>query len=148
MQKAITITFFGLLLFLADLYVFQALLTALQNLPAGWQNLIFGLYWSWFALTFITLVLALLTRGTPPNAFKAYLAAVLFIVFASKLVIILFLLLEDGWRSIWWLVQYFGDTNQMFPLIPRNQVWSRLALLAAAVPFSAFIYGIVHGAFN
>ena len=148
MQKAITITFLGLLLFLADLYVFQAVFTAMQNLPAGWQNLISGVYWGWFTFTFITLALAMITRGSPPNAFKAYLAAVLFIVFASKLVIILFLLLEDGWRSIQWLVQYFAASAEMFPLIPRNQVWSMLALLAAAIPFSAFIYGVVHGAFN
>ena len=37
-------------------------------------------------------------RGTPPSAYKTYLASTLFIIFASKLVVVLFLLVDDAVR--------------------------------------------------
>ena len=78
------------LLFLVDLYVFQAFRLAMQNLPGWAQRGITVFYWLFFAATIITLVLATITRGTAPSAMKTYWASIFFIVFASKLIVILF----------------------------------------------------------
>ncbi|MBK0404092.1 metallophosphoesterase [Adhaeribacter sp. BT258] len=148
MQKLTTIFLAGLLIFLVDLYVFQAVRLVMQELPGTGQAAITGLFWGWSAFTFITLVLALLSRGTPPTPFRTYWATVLFIVFASKLVVILFLFLEDTLRLMLWLIPDFpGDsTAGTTPL--RSPTWSKVALLAGAIPFTAFIYGMAFGAFH
>ncbi|MFC5271585.1 metallophosphoesterase [Adhaeribacter terreus] len=146
MQKLIFIFLAGLLVFLVDLYVFQAILTATQHLSGFWQMVISRLYWFWYIITFVTLALAILSRRTPPTPFQKYWATVLFIVLASKLVVIFFLFLEDIWRFMQLLLQYFSAENDH--AIPRNKIWSIIALIMGTVPLSAFIYGIAHGAFH
>lgn len=148
MQRVFFILILGLLIFLADLYVFQAVLTVSQSLPTGWQQLISWLYWGWFVLTFLTLGTAFLSRGKPVTALKTYVFSVVFIVFASKLVVIIFLLLEDGWRAVRYLVSYFAENARNEFVFKRSIWWDLVALLAGAIPLCSLIYGIFHGAFN
>ena len=140
------------LLFLVDLYVFQAFRLAMQNLPGWAQRGITVFYWLFFAATIITLVLATITRGTAPSALKTYWASIFFIVFASKLIVILFLLAEDATRLVKWLVQYISQKpvsgTDNLPRISRSEFLSKLALVAGAIPLTAFIYGMVKGAFQ
>ncbi len=140
------------LLFLVDLYVFQAFRTAMQNLPGWVQRSINIFYWVFFAAMIITLVLATITRGSAPSAVKTYWASIFFIVFASKLVVLVFLLAEDGTRLVRTIINYFsrdtGTAADGLPRISRNEFFSRLALLAGAIPLTAFIYGMVKGAFQ
>ncbi|MCJ8167294.1 metallophosphoesterase [Pontibacter sp. E15-1] len=135
-----------LFLFLVDLYVFQAIKTVTQNLDPTAQRVIYYLHWAVFAITAGTLVLATATRGMPPNAFKTYLASTLFIIFASKLVVVLFLLLDDTVR-VGKLVRHYAGSDAVFDP-SRSKFLSQLGLLAAAVPFTAFIYGMVKGAYD
>jgi predicted MPP superfamily phosphohydrolase len=135
-----------LLLFLIDLYVFQAIKTVTQNLDPTAQKAIYFLYWAVFAITAATFALATATRGTPPNAYKTYLASTLFIIFASKLVVVLFLLLDDGLR-IGKIVLNEANGNTGFDP-SRNKFLNQMGLLVAAVPFTAFIYGMVKGAYD
>ena len=148
MQKLTTIFLAGLLIFLVDLYVFQAVQLVMREMSNSWQSAISALFWGWSALTFVTLVLALLSRGTPPTPFRTYWATVLFIVFASKLVVILLLLLEDIVRLILWLIPDFPADSTTGTTPMRSPFWSKIALLAGAVPLFAFLYGMAHGAFH
>ncbi len=135
-----------LFLFLVDLYVFQAIKTVTQQLDPTAQRVIYFLHWAVFAVTAGTLLLATATRGTPPDTFKTYLVSTLFIIFASKLVVVLFLLIDDSWRLGKIVMHYAGSSSTFDP--SRSKFLSQLGLLAAAVPFSAFIYGMVKGAYD
>ena len=135
-----------LFLFLVDLYVFQAIKTVTQNLDPTAQRVFYFLYWAVFAITAGTFVLAAATRGTPPNAYKTYLASTLFIIFASKLVVVLFLLVDDSVRMGKIVFHYAGSDAAFDP--SRSKFLSQMGLLVAAVPFTAFIYGMVKGAYD
>ncbi|GAA4442395.1 metallophosphoesterase [Pontibacter saemangeumensis] len=135
-----------LFLFLVDLYVFQAIKTVTQSLDPTAQRVLFFLYWAIFAITAGTFVLAAATRGTPPNAYKTYLASTLFIFFASKLVVVLFLLVDDSVRIARIAFHYASSETAFDP--SRSKFLSQMGLLVAAVPFTAFIYGMVKGAYD
>jgi len=152
-SRFLTLAVLILLVFLVDWYVFQAIRTISQNLPWRYQRIIFGLYWAVFLLSAATIILFTLTRGTPPSHFRMYLISTVFILFASKLVVVVFLLLDDGIRLMKFLVNYIFShaPNQPAPggiKINRNQFLNRLALLAGVIPLTAFIYGMVRGAYN
>ena len=153
LSRIITITVLIFIIFLIDVYVFQAVRAVTHNLLPRTQRLIHIIYWSFFALTGATIVLFTLTRGTPPSHFRMYLVSTVFILFASKLVVVLFLLLDDGIRLMKFLVNFIFShaPNQPAPgpiKITRSAFLSKIGLLAAAIPFTAFIYGMVRGAFN
>lgn len=135
-----------LFLFLVDLYVFQAIKTVTQNLDPTAQRVVYFLFWGVFAVTAVTFVMASATRGTPPNAYKTYLASTLFIIFASKLVVVLFLLVDDAVR-IGRIAFHYASSDTAFDP-SRNKFLSQMGLLVAAVPFTAFIYGMVKGAYD
>lgn len=140
------------LLFVVDLYVFQAFRTAMQHLPAWAQRGITVFYWIFFAASVVTLALATITRGTAPSAMKTYWASIFFIVFVSKLLVLLFLLAEDGVRLVRAAGQYFLQKpvpeSSGLNRISRNEFLSKLALVAGAIPLTAFLYGMVKGAFQ
>ncbi|WP_114780715.1 metallophosphoesterase [Botryobacter ruber] len=146
MQRMITFGIVLLILFLLDLYVFQAVRTVTQHIPAIARNIVYSIYWAVFALTAGTFIFASATRGTPPDTLKVYLFSVLFIIFASKLVVVLFLLVDDGlrlgklaWSTAGGQVPYDAS---------RHKFLSQLGLLVAAVPFTAFVYGMARGAYD
>ena len=71
------------------------------------------------------------------------------LVYIPKIVLTLFLMVEDILRVAVGAYQYFSQTepNQNF-LPTRRKFISRLALAIAAVPFSSIIYGIWKGRYN
>ena len=147
MQRFFSIGIVIFILFLVDFYVFQALKTVSQNLSASTQRIIYILHWAVFAITAGTFALASFTRGTPPDAFKAYLASTLFIIFASKLVVVLFLFVDDTLRLGKVVLNRTTSAETAFDP-SRSKFLSQMGLMVAAVPFSAFIYGMVKGAYD
>jgi uncharacterized protein len=152
-QRLITVALLILVVFLVDWYVFQAIRTVTQNLLLRNQRLIFIFYWSIFVITAATIIMFTLTRGTPPSHFRMYLVSTLFIIFASKLVVVVFLLIDDGFRLMKFMVTYLFSVppNQPGPdtiKISRNEFLNKLALIAGAIPLTAFVYGMIRGAYN
>ncbi|EJF11018.1 metallophosphoesterase [Pontibacter sp. BAB1700] len=147
MQRFFSIGIVIFILFLVDFYVFQAIKTVSQNLSASTQRIIYILHWAIFAITAGTFALASFTRGTPPDAFKTYLASTLFIIFASKLVVVLFLFVDDALRLGKLVFNNVNSGETTFDP-SRSKFLNQMGLLVAAVPFSAFIYGMVKGAYD
>lgn len=135
-----------LLLFLIDLYVFQAIKTVTETLNPTAQKAIYVLHWAVFVITAGTFILATATRGTPPDAFRTYLASTLFIIFASKLVVVLFLIADDALRLGKIVFNTANGDDTYDP--SRHRFLNQMGLLVAAIPFSAFIYGMVKGAYD
>lgn len=153
LSRLITISILLLLVFLVDWYVFQAVRTVTQNMLPRNQRLVYGLYWAFFGLTAATILFFSYMRGTPPTHFRNYLVSLVFIIFVSKLVVIIFLLVDDGIRLMKYIVNYIFSTAPNMPQgdtikISRNAFLNKLGLIVAVVPFSAFVYGMVRGAFN
>ncbi|PKV63475.1 metallophosphoesterase [Pontibacter ramchanderi] len=147
MQRFFSIGIVVFILFLVDLYVFQAIKTATQSLSSSTQRILYILHWAVFAITAGTFALASFTRGTPPDAFKTYLASTLFIIFASKLVVVLFLFVDDTLRLGKVVLNHTTSADTVFDP-SRSKFLSQMGLMVAAVPFSAFIYGMVKGAYD
>lgn len=153
LARFLTIALLIIILFLVDWYVFQAIRTVSHNLSWRSQRVIFWVYWAIFLITVATIILFTLTRGTPATHFRMYLVSTLFIIFASKLVVVVFLLLDDGIRLMKYIVNYIFSNapNQPTPakiVISRNEFLNKVALVMGAIPFTAFIYGMVSGAYN
>jgi predicted MPP superfamily phosphohydrolase len=76
----------------------------------------------------------------------------MFILFASKLAVVLFLILDDAFRLLKYIVNYLfkgPDTGTTEAVkITRNDFINKLALIAGAIPLTAFIYGMVRGAYQ
>ena len=67
----------------------------------------------------------------------------------SKILGILVLFVDDLQRVVRWVAGYFTrSTSDSLPgvAIPRSEFMSKIALATTAVPFTAFVYGIVSGA--
>ncbi|WP_241739134.1 metallophosphoesterase [Pontibacter beigongshangensis] len=135
-----------LILFLVDLYVFQAVKTVSQALTPTTQKILYILYWSVFAITITTILLATNTSRSGVSPGKMYLASTLFGIFASKLVVILFLFTDDAIR-IGKIVWNTSSSDTPFDA-SRNKFLSQMGLVMAALPFSAFVYGMVKGAYD
>jgi len=153
LSRIITLSVLILVIFLIDVYVFQAVRAVSQNLLPRTQRFIYVAYWAVFALTVATVIIFSVTRGTPPSHFRMYLVSTMFIIFASKLVVVLFLLVDDGIRLMKFIVNYIFSNAPNHPApgpikITRSEFLSKIGLLAAAIPFTAFIYGMVRGAYN
>lgn len=146
MQRLFTAGIVVLLLFLIDFYVFQAVRTATQALSPTAQKVIYVVFWLIFVVTAGTLLLATASRGTPPSAFKMYFASTLFIIFASKLVIVLFLLVDDSIRLGKIVLNNIADDTPYDA--SRSKFLSQLGLVVAALPFATAVYGMVKGAYD
>ncbi len=146
MQRMFSLGIIILLLLLVDLYVFQAIKTVSQALAPTTQKIIYIIYWSVFAITVVTILLATNTPRSSISPTKMYLASTLFGIFASKLVVVLFLLTDDAVR-IGKIVWNTASSDVPFDA-SRSKFLSQMGLVIAALPFSAFVYGMVKGAYD
>ncbi|MCU0426148.1 MAG: metallophosphoesterase [Candidatus Kapabacteria bacterium] len=138
-----------------DWYFFHAVSHSIRSLSPGKRSFITWLYWSLTALTLVLLLLPLVYPYQYWSQFiRVYLVSFVLIIGISKLVGSLFLLVDDVLRIGEWawlkITAWRGAPHlaQGLPPITRKQFLTNLALVAAALPFSSFLYGMVRGAFN
>ncbi|WP_026463683.1 metallophosphoesterase [Adhaeribacter aquaticus] len=153
LSRFITISIIILLVFLVEWYVFQAIRTVTQSLSLRYQRLIFWLFWGVFVITAITTFVAILTPRSSHSHYQTYLINTLFAIFAGKLVIVVFLLLDDGIRLLKFIVNYIFATAPNMPdagkiKISRNEFLNKIALGVGAIPTVALLYGMVKGAYQ
>ncbi|MBY0433219.1 MAG: metallophosphoesterase, partial [Cyclobacteriaceae bacterium] len=151
MKIRIMVLFLSVLFFLLiDYYFFQGVLAASRNWSAGWKTGVRIGFWVPTALC----ILALLwwTFGNPysfnANA-RNFIITGIVATYFSKVLGLLVLFADDVQRGLRWVVSYFSKgSNPGLPgnAIPRSEFLSKVALATTAVPFTAFVYGIVSGA--
>ncbi|MFB9863636.1 metallophosphoesterase [Rufibacter immobilis] len=137
-----------ILVLLIDIYVFQAVRTVAAAWAPGARKAAYVVYWGISLFTLGTLLLALLTRGTAPNPVRMQVANVLFILFISKLVVVLFLFLDDLVRLTQWLSNALRGPEQPKFNLSRHKFMSQLALIMGAIPLGTLIWGMVKGAYS
>ncbi len=145
-QRMTSLLILILLLFLVDLYVFQALKTVISGLAPATQKYIKIGYWLLFVAAIIVFAIFANTPRHPVLPVKLYLTNIFFILYASKLLIVLFLLVDDVFR-IGKLALNSMSTEPTFDP-SRSKFLLQMGFLVAAVPFSAFVYGMVKGAYD
>jgi predicted MPP superfamily phosphohydrolase len=130
----------------AEIYGYQALKTAIQ--PAS-LTMLRIVYWGTTALfLFIFTTYRIFLYNALPKSIMAFLSVFFLSLLIAKIIVLLFMFPEDLVRLARW-----GYNKATLPAgaesgISRSQFLSRAALLVAAVPAGAVIYGAVANPYN
>ncbi len=137
-----------LILFLLDLYVYQAVKILSQD-RAEWLKLAWrGSFW----VTTLASFALILTMLSPESAYwseavKNISRAGLFIFYISKLLFAFFMFIDDIRRLAQYTFHYFRQTHIGLE-INRSEVLLGLAFFMAFIPFSSLIYGMVRNPYR
>ncbi len=142
-----------ILILCIDLYSFQAIKTICQNLENGPRKLVYSIFWIITGLAVIMVITSMFRHFiTWPKAIRVYLTGFLMIIYVCKLIIVIFLLTDDLIRLGKWIYSLFSTKKEIIapehPQITRSLFISQTALVVAAVPFAALVYGMIFGAFD
>ena len=136
--------FFIIIYTLIDLYALQAIRTLTKNF---W---ITGIYLFVSLVVIVSLYFLLNSNSSthfsqPPIS---YLFGIFLALTISKILVIIFMLGEDITRLISGFYFKIFTNEQNFYIPSRRKFLSTLALGAAAIPFSALLYGMIKGKYN
>ena len=134
------------LLLLIDLYFFQLVRTVGSDLSVRWRVTLNVGFWLLSVLTVLLVILRAI-KVSWPNHVRYYIFSLLLVMLVPKLIGVLFLLGEDLFRLTKGLLGMFQSEDDGF-LSERRKFVSQLGLIAAAIPFSTMVYGMVRTAFN
>lgn len=149
-QKLFMVFIFILLFLAIDYYVFQAVLLVSKNWTDGWRNIFRYSFW---VPTLVSIAALVWWAFDDPYTYSAslrnWVITGLFTVYFSKFFAVLLIFAGDIQRGVRYMIALFDNnkpTGLPGPSIPRSEFLSQAALMAAAVPFGAFTYGIISGA--
>ena len=138
-----------LIFILIDWYFFTGVQTIIKDFPQQRKVTIQTVYWIVSALTILCLIITgVFEQASLPNFFRGYVVSIIFILFLSKFLGCIFLLIDDILRLFRWGYQFVTTFNHP----EQRQGISRLKFLTYvsatffAVPFVGFFYGLVRGA--
>lgn len=126
-----------------DLYAYQAFRTITKHTWAPW------LYFGTSIIVLGLLVGQLLSMGEARNTqpLGLYVFGLFLAFFVPKLLLGTILFIEDLGRLIWGVVRYFTTDTEGF-LPTRRKFISNIALITAALPFGALLYGMFRGKYQ
>lgn len=149
-QRMMFVIIFVLLFLAIDYYVFQAVLLASKNWPAGWKTAFRFSFWIPTVLSIGALLWWVFANPYTINAAaRNWIITGVVSIYFSKIVAVLFLFADDLQRGARYVISFFGIPKpEGLPgeVIPRSEFLSKAALVSAAIPFGAFAYGIISGA--
>jgi predicted MPP superfamily phosphohydrolase len=132
---------------LIDIYVFQAVRALMYMSNARLRNIVYGVYWfiSIAGLLSIALLPYVNWQEWPANV-RAYVMAILMGLVLAKLIVVIFLLLDDMRRGIQWLIGKISAGSAAIPGgtgegISRSQFFSKAGLLMGGTLFATLLYG-------
>lgn len=144
-----SIFFLLLVLFLIDLYAYQAILTVTKGLGQDSRNLVRIAYWLITAIVFAAILWYYYGNPYKYGSQTRNLVLVgIFMTYFSKVFGLVFVLIDDVQRGVRWVANLLSKSPEKIPgeAIPRSEFLAKTAVIAAAVPFTAMVYGIVSGA--
>lgn len=153
-SKIIVISILSSILLLIDWYVWQAVTVAFQDASGQVQSILKWAYWSFSALTMTGLwAYNFLNPDLLGPKLRRFILSGLMIVYVSKLVSVVFVLLDDIIRGFKWLRQSLfpnaelaNGTSGDGVGIARSELLMKTAVIAASIPATAFTWGIISGA--
>ena len=150
MYKLMSIFLLLVFLFLIDLYAYQAILTLTKGLSPSAKGAVRIGYW----LITVIVVAAILWYyyGNPykyGSQLRNLVLVGIFMTYFSKVFGSLFIVIDDLQRGVRWVISFFNkgaEVGSVGETIPRSEFLAKTAVIAAAVPFTAMVYGIISGA--
>lgn len=138
-----------LIFILIDLYFFTGVQTLIKDFSPQRKVTIQTIYWVVSALTIFCLIITgVFSQNSLPNFFRGYVVSIIFILFLSKFLGCIFLLLDDILRLFRWGYQYATTihTPEQRTGISRLKFLTYTSATFFVVPFISFFYGLVRGA--
>ncbi len=135
------------IMLLLDTYIFQAVKAVSQSASPKTRSVIYIIYWSVTVLAVAGFLLFVFTSPDfLPKKLRTYLFATIIGLFLSKLVAVVFLLLDDIRRIIYWAAGklFMQDTvadNVQPEGMSRSAFMSWLGIMAGGTLFGGLIYG-------
>ena len=153
MSLSIRIFIVGLFLLLIDWYFYQAIITVMEEVSASKRMIVAYIYWGCTLLTFIVFVtMFFIPLADWHRYLRVYLTGFIVMVIISKIIGTVFIATDDIIRLFLWIASYFTTPTSIAKetahSISRLKFLNQLALGMTAIPFAAFIYGMVKGAFD
>ncbi|MCF8257504.1 MAG: metallophosphoesterase [Flavobacteriales bacterium] len=136
----------ALLLFLIDLYFYQAIRQFVPSTDIRSVRWLPVAYWSATLIGIGAVTIAIMVPTLLPYQ-RFYLFSVVMVLTLPKLLGAVFLLGEDAVRLVSGIFRSVNGSDGPF-LSDRRQFVANASLIAAALPFSAMVYGMVRTAFN
>jgi predicted MPP superfamily phosphohydrolase len=135
---------------IVDIYVFQAVRVVAGNINLTARRWIYFIYWSITALTISTIVYgSFVPFSTWPQTMRVYLVGLLGVIFLCKLLVVVFLIIDDLVRLIrWGYKEATPPAETGSTTISRSDFLVKTGLIVAGIPFITMIYGMVEGAFD
>jgi predicted MPP superfamily phosphohydrolase len=138
------------IILLIDAYAFQALRTVLRGKS---KTLRLGVFTAHWGLSFTAVVAALWNNLADPlnhySLVREWLAGIMAPTYFSKLSALLVIAMDDLRRFYLWMSRRLKPVpppDNDVQKIPRSVFLNKAAVIAGAVPFTAFTYGILSGA--
>lgn len=139
-----------LLVFVVDLYVFQAVKLATGDMSPAARKSVYWLFWGVTALSAVGIFVVNFVDPAAIKGVRNFIILVIFINVLSKLFTVIFLLIGDLVRGVQWLgsLIFFTPTpvNPGGNAIPRSEFIAKAALIAGVVPALTMSFGILSGA--
>lgn len=155
MNRTLIFILLTVVLFGIDWYVWQALRFVIRNFSQPTQKWITLGYWGFTSLTLFAYVMM---QFLPADFFnrmtRTFIIAGIAIPYLSKLLVVLFLLIDDARRLLQWIISYFipsvapaiDPANPSETKIPRSEFLETTALIAGSALMGTFAFGILSGA--
>lgn len=139
----IPLLIFSVIAFLLEFYAYQAIKTVTKSkiVKICWLCVSIGVYVYFLFVIFTT------PRSAGQTKEFQLAAGMMITSLIPKLVILVILFGEDVLRWIQKLISWLGNSTTK-PISGRRKFISQLALGIAAIPFAAFLYGIIQGRYN
>ena len=148
--RLMTVFFFIIIFLLIDFYFFQGVLVASKNWTPFWRIAV--RYGFWVPTILCVMALFWWTFDDPYKYsanFRNWVITGIVATYFSKIVGLLFLLIDDLQRGVRWVLSFFQKSSTASiagEAISRSEFLSKAALVASVVPFGTFAYGIISGA--
>lgn len=137
----------AVVMFLLDLYVFQAVKTVSANAAERTKSIIYYSYWALSIITIITLILMFNVQAFQTNKFfRNYIFSILAGLFIAKIIAVIFFLVDDGRRGVLWTVKkILPDSGSQLGIdetnIPRSAFLSWMGLGLGTTLFGTLLIG-------
>ena len=149
-NRIMTLAFFIAAFLLIDYYFFQAVLLVSKNWPPIWK---FVARYGFWVPTILSVLALFWWTFDDPYRYSAnvrnWVITGIVATYFSKIVGLLFLLIDDLLRGVRWVISLFQKSpsaQNAGEVITRSEFLSKAALVASAIPMGAFAYGIISGA--
>lgn len=128
-----------------EIYAFQAVKTVVKS---RWMLIGYGVI-SFVTVLFVFYQFSKFDRSVGQTPMTMITLGVLLMILIPKLIVTLFMVLEDSVRLFFGARNYFANYDKEATFLPeRRRFVSQVALGIAAVPFLSLIYGMTIGKYN